>query len=83
MKMFSDRLHNIHIRDEAPDDANPGKNKMVPLGEGIYDYRPVFATLREIGYTGMVTLEMVVPYDDPLTMLQKSIVNLKEIMRSV
>jgi sugar phosphate isomerase/epimerase len=41
--------------------SQPAVMRMVPMGEGIIDYRSFFAALREIGYEGYVAFEMCAP----------------------
>ena len=53
LRRWSDRLCNIHI-----EDMRRGVHDHLRFGEGEIDFPPVMATLREIGYTGCVNVEL-------------------------
>jgi L-ribulose-5-phosphate 3-epimerase len=72
---LGDRLFHVHIKDELRVDevGAPGTftsltrhgNEMFlqcRLGEGGTDHRPLFDALREVGYTGWMTLECHAPF---------------------
>ncbi len=50
-------IGNVHIKDQLDAPLGSGLPKWVVPGEGMIDYRPHFAALRSIGYSGPVSLE--------------------------
>ncbi len=50
---YRDVLWNIHI-----EDMRCGVHEHLPFGEGDMDFRPIFAALRTIGYSGPVHVEL-------------------------
>lgn len=50
-------IANVHIKDQLDAPRGSGKPTWVVPGEGIIDYRPHFAALKQTGYTGPVSLE--------------------------
>ena len=53
LRRWANRLCNIHI-----EDMRRGVHEHLRFGEGEIDFPPVIATLREIGYTGCVNVEL-------------------------
>ena len=54
-----DWISAIHLKDTiAVTDDHPGVFKEVPFGTGCVDFTGVFRTLRDIGYTGPLVIEM-------------------------
>jgi len=47
-------IANVHVKDIRPVTGDP---EWVPAGEGIVDYATFFASLREMGYAGPISLE--------------------------
>jgi sugar phosphate isomerase/epimerase len=47
------RLVNVHI-----EDMRRGVHEHLPFGDGEMDFPPILATLREVGYAGLVTVEL-------------------------
>jgi inosose dehydratase len=82
-KIFGDRIHNVHFKDVRPNKQQSGKFKSVAVGDGILDIRGVLIALKDIGYTGLITLELIADQNDPLTVLQKSLANLRDITASI
>ena len=48
-----DRIVNVQI-----EDMRRGVHEHLPFGEGEMDFPPVLATLLEVGYTGLVSVEL-------------------------
>ena len=53
LRRWAERLCNVHI-----EDMRRGVHDHLRFGEGEIDFPPVMATLREIGYTGCVNVEL-------------------------
>jgi L-ribulose-5-phosphate 3-epimerase len=53
LREWADRLANVHI-----EDMRQGVHEHLRFGEGEIDFAPVLATLREIGYSGCVNVEL-------------------------
>jgi sugar phosphate isomerase/epimerase len=53
IKQYSDRLVNVHI-----EDMRPKVHEHLMFGEGEIDFPPVIAALREIGYHGVLSVEL-------------------------
>ncbi len=50
-------IANVHIKDQIDEPRGSGMPTWVVPGEGMIDYRPHFAALKRIGYTGNISLE--------------------------
>ena len=50
---WADRLFNVHI-----EDMRRGVHEHLMFGEGDMDFAPIFAALREVGYTGPIHVEL-------------------------
>ncbi len=50
---YADRLANVHI-----EDMRPGVHEHLMFGEGEIDFPPVIAALAEIGYDGLLSVEL-------------------------
>lgn len=50
-------IGNVHIKDQQDTPRGSGLPKWVVPGEGMIDYRPHFAALRQTGYSGPISLE--------------------------
>ena len=53
IRRWKDRLWNVHL-----DDMKPGVHDHLKFGEGVVDFADVFAALKEIGFTGMASVEL-------------------------
>jgi L-ribulose-5-phosphate 3-epimerase len=53
IRHWGDRLTNVHI-----EDMRAGIHEHLQFGEGEIDFRPVIAALRQIGYAGVVGVEL-------------------------
>ena len=53
IREWADRLANVHI-----EDMRQGVHEHLMFGEGEIDFPPVFAALHEIGYSGLVSVEL-------------------------
>lgn len=76
VRRWPDRLWNIHI-----EDMHPGVHEHLPFGEGSIDFPPVFAALREVGYTGGVHVELSRHSPEAPTQLRKSFAFLQGMIR--
>lgn len=50
-------IANVHIKDQLDAPRGSGMPKWVVPGEGLIDYRPHFNALKQIGYSGPISLE--------------------------
>ena len=50
-------IANVHIKDQLDAPRGSGMPTWVVPGEGLIDYRPHFAALKRIGYSGPISLE--------------------------
>lgn len=50
-------IANVHIKDQLDAPRGSGMPKWVVPGEGLIDYRPHFDALKQIGYSGPISLE--------------------------
>ncbi|HMV47764.1 MAG TPA: sugar phosphate isomerase/epimerase [Blastocatellia bacterium] len=50
-------IANVHVKDQLDAPRGSGLPTWVVPGEGLIDYRPHFAALKQIGYAGPVSLE--------------------------
>ncbi|GAA4461962.1 sugar phosphate isomerase/epimerase family protein [Novipirellula rosea] len=64
LKKVSKHVRSIHCKDATWSDK-PGETwgAEVPLGDGAVDFRKYLQTLKEIGYTGPLTIEREIPQD--------------------
>ncbi|MFC1563068.1 sugar phosphate isomerase/epimerase family protein [candidate division KSB1 bacterium] len=69
-EMFSDRLHDVHIKDVS---AASKEGHSVEAGRGVIDIPNFLRTLLKINYTGVVALEYEKDADDPLPGIAESI----------
>jgi sugar phosphate isomerase/epimerase len=53
IRRWRDRLANVHI-----EDMRAGVHEHLMFGEGEIDFPPVIATLAEIGYSGLISVEL-------------------------
>jgi sugar phosphate isomerase/epimerase len=53
LRQWADRLSNVHI-----EDMRAGVHEHLMFGEGEIDFGPVISTLAEIGYDGLVGVEL-------------------------
>lgn len=53
IRRWRDWLWNVHL-----DDMKPGVHDHLKFGEGVVDFTDVFAALKEIGFTGMASVEL-------------------------
>lgn len=53
IREFADDLYNVHI-----EDMRRGAHAHLPIGEGEMDFPPIFAALKEIDYSGPMTVEL-------------------------
>ncbi|MDZ4684236.1 MAG: sugar phosphate isomerase/epimerase family protein [Planctomycetaceae bacterium] len=53
IRQFAARLYNVHI-----EDMRPGVHEHLRFGEGTIDFPPVFAALKDVGYTGGLHVEL-------------------------
>ena len=70
VEMFSDRLHDIHIKDVSEASA---KGSSVEAGRGVIDIPKFLRTLLKINYSGVVSLEYEKDAGDPLPGAAESI----------
>ncbi len=70
VEMFSDRLHDIHIKDVSEASA---KGSSVEAGRGVIDIPKFLRTLLKIKYSGVVSLEYEKDAGDPLPGAAESI----------
>jgi L-ribulose-5-phosphate 3-epimerase len=61
LRELSDHLFHVHLKDVAPGPAHVS----VPYGQGVVPLRGCVAVLREIGYTGAITVEHEPEHEDP------------------
>jgi len=76
-EMFSDRLHDVHIKDVS--EASE-KGTTVEIGRGVIDIPKFLRTLLELKYTGTMALEFEKDADDPLPGSAESIGYLKGVL---
>ncbi len=76
-EMFSDRLHDVHIKDVS---AASKQGTTVEIGRGVIDIPKFLRTLLKINYTGTVALEFEKDPDDPLPGSAESIGYLKGVL---
>lgn len=64
LRKLGDRVRSVHCKDASWAD-NPGKEwgAELPLGEGAVGMEKYLTTLREIGYTGPLTIEREIPQE--------------------
>ncbi len=64
LKKLGSRVRSVHCKD-AKWAANPGEEwgQEMPLGEGAVNMQRYLQTLKEIGYTGPLTIEREIPQD--------------------
>ncbi|WP_442505902.1 sugar phosphate isomerase/epimerase family protein [Novipirellula sp. SH528] len=64
LKRVAKHVRSIHCKDATWSDK-PGETwgAEVPLGQGAVDFRKYLQTLKEIGYTGPLTIEREIPQD--------------------
>ncbi|WP_372723166.1 sugar phosphate isomerase/epimerase family protein [Novipirellula sp.] len=64
LKKVAKHVRSIHCKDATWSDK-PGETwgAEVPLGDGAVDFRKYLQTLKEIGYTGPLTIEREIPQD--------------------
>ncbi|MEK7133851.1 MAG: sugar phosphate isomerase/epimerase [Patescibacteria group bacterium] len=51
IRLLSDRIVGVHVKDRLPNTDPAVESKTVPLGEGCADFGSAFAALKEVGYT--------------------------------
>jgi inosose dehydratase len=64
LERYGDRLNSLHVRD-----ARAGIWSQA-LGEGAYDYAPIFRRLRDLGFDGWINVELA---DEPGTVWTRSV----------
>jgi sugar phosphate isomerase/epimerase len=57
---FGKRLKHIHVSDNLGGDSE-GADLHLPIGEGNINFKPIFEKLKEINYSGNITLELYKP----------------------
>jgi sugar phosphate isomerase/epimerase len=57
LEAFPDRVRHLHVHDNRGGQT-PGDDLHLPIGEGAIDFLPLFGKLREIEYSGTMTLEL-------------------------
>jgi sugar phosphate isomerase/epimerase len=70
LKKYHARVFDIHLKD-VTDSSKAGKS--VEVGRGLIDFPAFISALREIGYTGVVSLEHERNMKDPFTGIGESI----------
>ena len=76
-EMFSDRLHDVHIKDVS--EASE-KGTTVEIGRGVIDIPKFLRTMLELKYTGTMALEFEKDADDPLPGSAESIGYVKGVL---
>ncbi|MHA2037131.1 MAG: sugar phosphate isomerase/epimerase family protein [Promethearchaeota archaeon] len=72
---FEKRLKHIHISDNVGGDSESA-DLHLPIGEGNIKFKPIFEKLKEINYSGNISLELFKP---DLESVKKSIRRLREL----
>jgi len=67
---YSNWIYDIHMKDET---AASKEGWTYEMGRGVMNYRPIVKALREIGYTGKVSLEFESNSYDPTPSVAESI----------
>lgn len=57
MNKYPDRIRHVHLHDNRGGDS-PREDLHLPIGEGSIDFKPIFARLLGMAYTGTLTLEL-------------------------
>ena len=70
IKKYKDWIYDIHIKDET--EASK-KGATWEMGRGVMDFRPIMKVLRQIKYTGVVSLEFEKNGDNPHPGIAESI----------
>jgi sugar phosphate isomerase/epimerase len=77
VRRWRDWLWNVHL-----DDMRPGVHDHLMFGDGAVDFADVFAALREIGYTGMASVELSRHSHDAVNTARRSIAFLRPFVTS-
>jgi inosose dehydratase len=80
LKNFSDRVHDIHIKNVTAADKS---GKGIEMPRGMINIPSFVRTLRQVGYAGMCSLEYEKDMGAPLTGIAESIGYFKGVMDSV
>lgn len=72
---FGKLLKHIHIHDNVGGDSEDSDIHL-PIGEGNINFKPIFEKLKEINYSGNITLEL---YKPDLESIKKSIRRIREL----
>ena len=76
-ELFSDRLHDIHIKDVS---AASKEGYTVEIGRGVIDIPKFLRTLLKINYTGTASFEFEKDADDPLPGVAESLGYVKGVL---
>jgi inosose dehydratase len=74
------RLHGMHLREHAAVQRDPQPPETI-VGEGALDLESLCRALREVGFSGPLSLEVYYNQQQPLEPLRKSLANLAEVAR--
>lgn len=87
IRALGDRVFLVHMKDIfAPDTSNPGKtlksvgHETCALGNGVADIPACVTALREIGYTGSISIEHEPEDHNPTEDLKASLAYMKELL---
>jgi sugar phosphate isomerase/epimerase len=75
VRQFAASLVNVHA-----EDMKRPLHEHLPFGEGEMDYRPILEALEEVGYRGLVNVELSRDSHRAADMAQKAIAYLKEVL---
>jgi sugar phosphate isomerase/epimerase len=78
IRRWADRLANVHIEDMCA-----GVHEHLMFGEGEIDFQPVFAALAEIGYSGLINVELSRHSHDAPTAAQRAYNYLRPLVEAV
>lgn len=71
------RLYAVHLREHAAVSRDPQPPETV-VGEGTLDLKALCRAMRDVGFSGPLSLEMYYNRQAPLEPLQRSLANLAE-----
>lgn len=74
VRQLGSRLYAVHLREHAAISRDPQPPETV-VGEGALDLPAFCAALREVGFSGPLSLEVYVNPKDPLDALRRSLAN--------
>ncbi|MHA1992874.1 MAG: sugar phosphate isomerase/epimerase family protein [Candidatus Hodarchaeales archaeon] len=75
IKQFGKLLKHIHIHDNVGGDSEK-HDIHLPIGEGKINFKPIFEKLKEINYSGNITIEL---YNADFESIKSSIIRLRQL----